>query len=201
MVKVINPGEFNNKISVLALKQIENTFLWEQTSSPWAKTEQLSSNNLFSRIGLGAKSIKFTMRKRKDLSLHNAFRWKGKHCFLTDIVEIDRMYYEVTAALIEPRSCSVRRTGKPGLNDLNRPVYGDSETLVFPACLTEKYMGYTQEAPMAIQETRYVLITPKSINLITGELVVIDEIPYTVVIPHTLDEYKNEYEIIAKGDV
>lgn len=196
----MNPGEMNEKISVLKLKGAGDMFLWEQESTLWAKSERLNGNNLFSRVGIGVKSVKFTIRARRSLSLYDAFRWKGAHCFLTDIVSIDRMYYEVTAALIEPRLCSVKRTGKPVLNELNRPVYIDDVTLIFPACLTEKYIGFTQGEPMGVKETRYVLVTPKPIELQVGELVTIDETDYTVIIPHILDDFKNEYEIIVKGD-
>jgi hypothetical protein len=196
----MNPGEFKDKLSVLGLKQTGNTYAWESTSGLWAKAEQLNGNNLFSKVGLGAKSIKFTIRKKSDLTLHNAFGWQGKHCFLTDIIEKDRMYYEVAAALIEPRTCSVERTGEPVLNELNRPIYSEDTTVTFPGCLTEKYLGHTQGEPMATNETRHVLVTPKLIILVVGELVTINNTSYTVIIPHLLDEYKNEYEIMVKED-
>ena len=196
----MNPGELREKISILKLNQNDNSYTWEQSSTLWTKVERLNSNNLFSRVGIGAKSIKFIIRRKSDLSLHDAFKWNGKHCFLTDIVDINPMYYEVTVALIEPRLCAVKRTGKPVLNELNRPVYSDDVTLTFPACLTEKYIGFTQGEPMGVKETRYVMVTPKSIKLQVGELVTIDETDYTVIIPHVLDEFKNEYEIIVKED-
>jgi hypothetical protein len=53
---------------------------------------------------------------------------------------------------------------------------------------------------MAVNETRYVLVTPKIISLNTGELVTIGDATYAVEIPHTLDEYKNEYEISVRSD-
>lgn len=198
---MFNPGELDKRISVLSIVHDENTYTWEESIKLWAKVEQLAGTNLFSRVGLGAKSIKFTIRKNKDLTLHNAFLWQGKHCFLTDINEIDRVLYEVTAALIEPVTCIVERQGKPTRNELNRPIYSDPVKITFPACLTEKYMGHTQNEPMAIKEIRYVLVTPKSIELNCGELVTINNLTYNVLIAHTLDEYKNEYEIMYKGDV
>jgi hypothetical protein len=197
----MNPGERKDKISILTLKQTENTYSWDVLSNPWAKAERLSGNNLFSKVGIGAKSVKFTIRENKILTLHNAFRWQGKHCFLTDIVGVGRMYYEVTAALIEPHICTVERIGEPILNELNRPVYNESKTISFPGCLTEKYLGHTQGEPMAITEMRLVVVTPKVIELSVGEIVTINNTPYTVIIPHTLDEYKNEYEIMARSDV
>lgn len=197
----MNPGELNERMPILELRKTENTYAWETSSKIWAKVEQLTGSNLFSKVGLGAKSIKFTIRKKSDLTLHNAFSWKGKHCFLTDIKEIDHAYYEVSAALIEPRICNIERNLKPKRNELNRPIYDGPTTISFPGCLTEKYMGHTQNEPMATKEMRYVLVTPKIIELECGELVTIDDIAYNVLIAHTLDEYKNEYEIIVKEDI
>lgn len=196
----MNPGELKEKISVLSINSSENAYTWGTSSSIWAKAEQLSGNNIFSKVGLGAKSIKFTIRKKSDLTLHNAFAWNGKHCFLTDIKEIDRAYYEVSAALVEPQICYVERMGEPTLNELKRPVYESNYTLSFPGCITEKYLGHSQESPMTTQEIRYVLVTPKVIILEAGELVTINNITYNVLLAHTLDEYKNEYEIMVKGD-
>lgn len=192
----MNPGELNEKVYVLKFKNEENTYSWEQASCLRVKTERLTSNNLFSRVGLGAKSVRFTIRKKSDLTLHDAFRWNGKHCFLTDIVNIDRMYYEVTAALIEPVLCTVERTKEPTLGELNRPIYdGSSHFIKFQVCMTEKYVKQIQEQPMTTIESCYVLVTPKVIELINGELVNINDVAYEVIVSHTLDEYKNEYEI------
>ncbi len=197
----MNIGELSDRISILNLNQDADTYSWETATGIWAKVERMDGNNLFSRVGLGTKSIKLTIRKNSSLTLHNAFRWQEKHLFLTDIIDIDRMYYEVSAALIEPKLCSVEREGEPKRNELNRPVYEGKKTIIFPGCLTEKYLGHSQGEPMATIETRYVLVTPKVIELNINELVTIGNATYTVLTPHTLDEYKNEYEIMFKGDV
>jgi hypothetical protein len=196
----MNPGELNNKISVMSVKLTGKTYYWEQTSGIWAKVEQLKGNNLFSQVGIGVKSIQFTIRKNSALSLHNAFQWQGKHCFLTNINEVDRGFYEVTAALIDPKLCIIKRTDKPTKDSLNRPVYSAPENITFPGCLVEKYAGHKQENPMAIIEMRYVVVTPKVIELEIGELITIDNVNYEVLVKHTLDEYKNEFEIVFKGD-
>lgn len=195
----MNPGDLEHKVEVLTLTNTGNIYNWVTTANIWAKVERLNGTNIFSKVGIGAKSIKFTIRRR-ELTLHNAFRWEGKHYFLTDIVNLDRMYYEVTAAIIEPKTCIVERTGEPILNELNRPIYGDPVILTFPAYLTEKYLGYTQGTPMGTTEIRYILVTPKAIELDIGELVNIDGTIYNVEIIHSLDNYKNEYEIVARSD-
>jgi head-tail adaptor len=196
----VNPGELKDRISILELKQYDNTFTWELNTKIWANAEQLNGSNLFSKVGIGVKSIKFTIRKRNNLTLHNAFTWQGKHCFLTDMVEKDGMYYEVTAALIEPRLCTIVRTPEPTKDELNRPVYSNPYNISFPGCLVEKYMGHTQGNPMNTTEEIYVLVTPKAIEINTGELVTVNSIVYNVLIVHSLDEYKNEYEIMVKED-
>lgn len=197
----MNIGEFNEKISILELSQTKNTFSWDKCANVWAKAEHLKGTNIFSKVGLGAKSVKFNIRKRSNFTLFNALRWKDKHCFITDIIEIDRMYYEVIAAIVEVSTCTVERTGQPIKDSLNRPVYSEATQIAFPGHLIEKYMGYIQETPNASTEVRFVLVTPKMICLVPGEIVNIGTTPYTVIISHTLDPYKNEYEITAKGDV
>lgn len=193
----MNAGILNKKISVLSISEVNNSYQWTVEANIWANAERLNGINIFSSVGMGVKSVKFIMRKR-NLTLHNALRWENKYCFLTDIKEIDRMCYEVTAALIEPKTCTVERDGMSTLDELNRPIYNDAIIITFPGCLTEKYIRQTYEQPMSTIETRYVLVTPKVITLNEGELVTIDNASYEVLIIHSLDEYKNEYEISAR---
>lgn len=191
----MNPGELRQRINILALNGSDGVYEWGVLDTIWAKCESLDKTNIFSKVGIGVKSAKFTIRKRV-LTLHQAIKWNGKHYFLTSIKEIDRMYYEVTAAQIEPRTCiATRKTTIK--NALNRPIPGAPIVISFPGCLTERYMGYRQDKPQAINEISYVLVTPKVINLQLADLVKIGDDSYNVQITHTLDEYKNEYEIAA----
>lgn len=192
-------GQCKDLISVLRLEQSGESWEWREAARTWAKAERQTKTNLFSRVGLGQKSIRFTMRKR-SLFLHDAIRWQGKHCFLTEIKEIDRMYWEVTAALIEPVTCLVTDT-RQTLDKFNRPVLQEEKELSFPGFLTEKYLGFAQKEVSGETETTYVLVTPKAITLKPGDLVQIGEVFYSVKIVHNLDEYKNEYEIHRKEDV
>ncbi|MDF2844803.1 MAG: hypothetical protein K0R00_3229 [Herbinix sp.] len=197
---MFNLGEFRDRIFVLELKLNQSMYSWTNVRGLWSKVELLNGNNIFSKVGLGAKSIKFTIRKRDDISLFNAMNWYGKHCFITDIKPVDRMYYEVTAALIEPTICIIEKESEQTLDELNRPVYGESIQITFPGYLTEKYLGHTQGEPMAQVETIFVLVTPKPIVMESSELVTICNKRYTVLVAHTLDEFKNEYEILFKED-
>ncbi|QEY34619.1 hypothetical protein FL966_05885 [Caproiciproducens galactitolivorans] len=195
----MNAGELNEQISVLELQQIGIVCGWNVKRVMFGKVEKLNKTNLFSQVGIGVKSVKFTVRKQ-DLSLFNAFRWKGDFYFLTDIVEIKRMYYEVTAARIEPKICTVTRITVTK-NERKNPVKRKEILLTFPGCLVEKYMGYAQQKPQAVSEIQYVLVTPKAVALKLADLVEIEGVTYNVQIAHTLDQYKNEYEILVQKDV
>lgn len=195
----INIGELNKRISVLELQKNGMNYSWEEARKIWAKYENLNKKNLFSQNGIGTKSVKFTIRAQ-NLTLSNSFRYKNDHYFLTDITEADRMYYEVTAAKVEPKICTVTRmvTTK---DKLNRPETKPQKLMTFPGCVVEKYMGYKQEKPQTVSEIQYVSVTPKLIKLELADLIEIEGVTYSVQVTHTLDEYKNEYEIVRKSDI
>lgn len=194
----MNPRKLNQRVEILTLKNLGNNYSWEKASIIWAEVTALDKINIFSKVGIGAKSFKFVIRKR-DLTLHNAFKWRDNHCFITDIKDMGRLYLEVTAAMIEPRACTVTRS-EIVKNSLNRPVESSPVTITFPGCLVEKYLGHKQQIPQVINEIAYVLVTPKSINLEIGDLIEIKEDVFNIKVAHVLDEYKNEYEIFLKKD-
>lgn len=204
MAMPVSLNELKERITILDLCSDGKNFAWKERmeyGKLWAKVEYPSQKNIFSSIGQSAKSIKFTVRKRNDITPHNAIQYQDKHCFVADIKDLNRAYMEILAALIEPHTCVVERTGEPTLDELSRPVYDEPERITFPGYLTEKYQSYTQKEPMATLTKQYVLVVPKPVKLNPGEIVIIDKDPYIVVIPHELDEYQNEYEITAEGDV
>ena len=86
-----------------------------------------------------------------------------------------------------------------------RPKAAETLRLTFPGVLTEKYARYEREETHAENETSYVLVTPKVIQLRSGDLVTVQEGPakgvYHVAVCHVLDAWKNEYEIVWRGDV
>ena len=86
-----------------------------------------------------------------------------------------------------------------------RPKAAETLRLTFRGVLTEKYARYEREETHAENETSYVLVTPKVIPLRSGDLVTVQEGPakgvYHVAVCHVLDAWKNEYEIVWRGDV
>lgn len=59
---------------------------------------------------------------------------------------------------------------------------------------------YEQLDPLAVVTWDYVLVMPKVITLDPGSWVICGGRYYRVLVPHELDEYKNEYEIRRKED-
>ena len=195
---MINPGELNEKIEILTLSLTDSTYQWNATASIWAKVEQLNDHKPFLNRRAAVKSIKFTVRKC-SISLNNAILWKEKHCILTDITEIDRMYFEITAIMVEPKTCTVTRNSV-GLGPLNRPVASETSELTFPGYLFETYSRKSQEKPMSFIEMRYGLKVPEMIELKAGEIIDIEGTSYEVWIPRSLSDSINEYEIRVRRD-
>lgn len=186
----ISAGDLRERIGVLALQfqEDDNQYQWTENRRLWADAELDTRSNLFSSVGIGARGVTFTVRRNRELSLHQAFSWHDQHCFLTAILPHDHPgYLTVKAALVEVRTC--RKDA-----DLDPP--GCS----FPGILTEKYVKHEEPDLHAEVTTDYVLVTPKVISLDPGSWVTVGEAFYRVLVPHLLDPYKNEFEIRRKED-
>ena len=203
----ISAGDLRERVSILSLgfEEANNRYQWTETRKIWADVELDTRSNLFSSVGIGARGVTFTIRRNRELSLHQAFSWKGKHCFLTSIIPHDHAgYLTVKAALVDVVTCLATRT-EDTVGEAGRPTAAETLRVTFPGILTEKYVRYEREETHAESDTSYVLVTPKKVQLKEGDLVTIQEGPgkgvYHVTVCHVLDEYKNEYEIAQRGDV
>lgn len=186
----IGAGELRERVQVqeLVYNEDANTWSWKTAWGSWAKAEQSDRACLFSSAGIGARSVVFTLRRSNRLTLANAFLWRGRFCFLTSIGSGERPgLVEVKAALCSTADCR---------KDVDLTPQG----CFFPGVLTEKYLGHRQETPVAVTTTTLVLVTPKAIELSSGSLVEADGKDYEVLVRHTLDPWKNEYEIRRKED-
>jgi hypothetical protein len=200
MPAIMTAYDLTDRISILELGLSGTAYSWGVSSVAWAKAERTDRISVFSTMGVGRRSVRLTIRQRA-LTPHNAIRWGGLHCFITDIDSTKaRGWMEVTAALIEPTVCSVTREVTE-VDELKRPVRTVASTLEFPGCLTERFQGRTQELPTAVEESNFVLVTPKAITLKAGELVTVGGASFTVVLTNTLEEYRNEYEIMREADI
>ena len=200
----IGAGRLDQPLEVLELRQTsEGTWEWVPIRRAWAQVEQTSKTNLFSKVGVGARDAAIVLRTQ-PLTLHHALRWRGQHLFLTSITKLDRMHLDLQAALVSVVRCvgqGYTTTVGPG----NRPVKQPGPERTFPGVLTEKYVRYETEDSYAKAKRLLVLVTPKAVQLLDGDLVTVTEGPaaavYNVQTSHVLDEYKNEYEIMYSRDI
>lgn len=190
MSGVIDAGKLSEQLEVLELRETESsTWAWEAVRKTWGQVELDAGQrkNLFSTVGIGARNASLVLR-RQDITLHNALHWKGRHLFLTAIIPRGRGHLDVTAALVRPET--VRLV----------PDEGD-QGVTFPGILTEKYLAHSQEWPMSVNDLELVLVVPKAITLRPGRLVECLGTAWEVLVPHELDEFKNEYEIGRRAEL
>ena len=200
----IDAGKLRDRLQVLELTETPAvTWSWQGVRAARGQVELSNTRNLFSSVGIGARGAEVLLR-RQALSLHSALRWGEQHLFLTSIVPEGRLHLRLQTALVEPVTCLAVRT-EDTVGEGNRPRTAETLRVTFPGVLAEKYARYEREADHAENETRYVLVTPKAIQLRAGDLVTVQEGPargvYHVAVCHVLDPYKNEYEIVWRGDV
>lgn len=200
----LDAGRLNEPVTILDFREVsEGVWDWTPCRRAWAQIDLQPKTNLFSKVGIGARDVAMVIR-RQSISLHQAVDWHGRRLFLTAVTERNRNLLDVDAALVTMTQCKAKRTADtmgPG----NRPQTADVLALSFPAVLTEKYAKYQREETFDAAETAYVLVTPKAILLEEGDLVTVTEGPaagvYHLTVRHVLDEYKNEYEIVRRGDI
>lgn len=194
----MNAGDLKEKIYIKKLKEHDRILRWENIDTCWAKVEHKNSRNLFSSVGCGAQTVLFTIRTT-DLSLHDAIHWGGNHYFITTIAPLGRRFLKVTTATSVLLECSIYKASQT-YNELGNPVSGEANQYVFPACITEKYVGYAFHEPRAVHTTCYVFITPKCVELEANCVIFGGPHQYAINKCHTLDPFKNEYEAVRKDE-
>ena len=204
MSEQIDAGRLNKAVHVLELRETApGAWEWGPIRRTWTMLTLQTKKNLFSSVGIGARGAELILR-RQPLTLHNALLWGEQHLFLSAILPVGRLHLRVQAALVEPVTCLATRT-EDTVGEAGRPTTAETMRMTFPGVLTEKYARYEREETHAENETSYVLVVPKAIQLKASDLVTVQEGPakavYYVTICHVLDPYKNEYEIVWQGDV
>lgn len=183
----IDAGKLRDVLQVLELKENpKGTWMWQKVRKARGAVELSTRSNLFSTVGIGARGTEIILR-RQDLTLHQAILWGEQHLFLTAILPEGRLHLRVQAALVEPVECQADMDEGGGVR--------------FPGILTEKFLKWEQPEPYSVNRMSYVLVTPKPIQLQRGGLVGVSGINYEVQLAHTLDPYKNEYEIVRTEDL
>lgn len=204
MSEQIDAGRLNQTVQVLELRETApGAWEWAPIRRTWTMLTLLTKKNLFSSVGIGARGAELILR-RQPLTLHNALLWGEQHLFLSAILPEGRLHLRVQAALVEPVTCLATRT-EDTVGEAGRPETRETMRQTFPGVLTEKYVRYEREETHAETDASYVLVVPKMIVLKSGDLVTVQEGPakavYNVTACHVLDPYKNEYEIVFRGDV
>ncbi len=157
---------------------------WVEVGAVRACREFSEKKTLFSSVGLGARTVLFTIRRR-PLALGDLLELGGQAHYVTAIQPVERTYLAVTTAQVSVVRCLKVNLGRePGL--------------AFEAIMTEKYLRYEQTEPMYTVSQQYVLVTTKAVGLATNDLIEIAGEVYVVRIGHCLDSCKNEYEIFRE---
>ncbi len=198
-------GAMRERLRVLELTYSEGAaaYRWTESRRVWARFEPDERINLFSSVGVGVRGALFTIRHDAALTLHNAYEWNGRHCFLTAVLpdEPSRGFDTVRAALCESVTLTAKPQSRTGRDERNRPVAVEVPGFTFPGVLTEKYFRNEAEDVYRAEMQQRVLVTPKKITLRAGDLVGQGtEKPYTVRQALELDPYKNEYVIERRWD-
>lgn len=177
-------GELREKVRVLAcvpVNQEATDWKWQEVRKAYAKAESTRRMAIFANTGVGTREVVFTLR-RQHLRLGDVICWKDRYHFITSAAPLGVGYLTVTTAEVEICPC--------------KGVERNTEREIkFPAVVTEKFMGHSQEEPMAQNAVRLVLVVPKPIRLKLGSLVELPDAPYWVKVPHELDPDKTEYEV------
>lgn len=193
-------GRLNSRIEILGYEFQGNKYFWEAEKSVWANVTEDQKINIFSNVAKSGFSTVFTVRTQ-GVTPGRAIMWQDRHYIIAGIREIDKLYTEISTVCLPVYDCT-RYIPDP---DTASDEYNRLQTLSIPdfqfqGCIAEKYLGNEISQPHTIDETQYVLLTPKAVVLNRGELVLIGEDFYIVEICHMLDTVKNEYEISRRGD-
>lgn len=191
-------GDLRERVELLDCTLTDEGWKWVKYAEIWARVELTGKTCIFSKLGIGARAAEVILRSRA-LTLHQAIRWRGQHLFLSEIIEPERGWLDISAAVVELSRC---REVIPSTGDYGPEFYG---------ALTLKYQNHAQETPMATLSTGYVLVVPKPIKLTPGRLVEIIKPgdredwetaeAFEVRTDCTLDPYKNEYEVAREREL
>ncbi len=185
-MKPVTVGKFRDYLELLRLEETSEAVVWTKLRTISSFAVRSSRPALFAKNGLSAQGWEFSIR-RQDITMHDAIGFQGHRHLITEILDDHGPFLTLKTARVVHAAC--------------RDKMEDGGGMFFDAALTEKYIKYAQGEPMASNTTCYVLVTPKSVALEPGSLVDVNGMDYRVQIGHTLDAYKNEYEVMRISDL
>lgn len=206
----MDAGELNQRVELMELQEGEPAvYQWVSLRKTWAKVELSTRNTIFSTISEGVPGATLTLRKQPGLDLDHALRWVDAagqtwHLLPTRMDAKDRVYAQLLTAMVQVVTCAARRT-RGTVGEAGRPVKTVSYEATFPGILAQRYLRDHQEESHGEVTARYILLTPKVIQLEEGDLVTMDggQVPgtYHVTLVHKLSPHWTEHEIQQTGDV
>lgn len=169
---------------------------WTDAFGAWASMEE-KDRIIYSALATSKQGAKFVMRTNK-ITPANLILF-GAQYYAIGSVQHTEGYVTVTAAEVEPIKCTA---SAPSItyDELNFPTYGTSVKTEFYGILAEKYVNWKQEQPNASLELGVILVTPKQVELASGDVVTANGKEYAVTACHLMDKFRNEYEIAERTD-
>ena len=83
---------------------------------------------------------------------------------------------------------------------LNRPVREERKIGSFPGCVTEKYLGNSPQDSHIESEERLIVVAPKAALYKKGDRFEFGGERFRVEVVHSLENWKNEYEVRREAD-
>lgn len=186
-MKALQAGELREIVEVLTLtKDEQGNLSWTLLRKTWAQINLTDKRSLFSSVGTGTCKVQMVVRRQK-LMQGGMLRWRGQTLYISTVMPRIPQHLDVNCAMVTVSEC------RRGADE------GEAETK-FPGILTEKYVRHDQPDFHGEVTTDYVLVTPKKVSLSPGCVITCDGKYYRVLVPHELDEFKNEYEIRRRED-
>ena len=191
----MNPGELRERAEILTLKETDGIYRWEKEKAVWCRYQETGKKNLFSKVGVGAAGAEILLREM-PVDLTRAMRVRGQFLFLTDIRREGTAPRgsKGQAAQGTPVTATVSRQ-RAGIGENGYPENTVETVAECPVCLTEKFLRSSDETAAVESTARLVAVAPKVLVCIPGDRMEIGGDTYRVEVCHTLEPYKNEYEI------
>ena len=178
----VDPGSMSQPISVMQYTQNPTgVWSWQALQQTRANVTLKTERNIFSSLSASASGAEVILRKQA-LTLSNLLQWGDKSLYITSILPEGRLHYKVSTAVVP-------------LATVTLVADATTQAMTFDGILAEKYARHEQEWPMSVNDLSLMLVVPKAITLRPGSLMQARGASWEVLVPHELDEFKNEYEI------
>lgn len=190
----MDAGKLNRFMKICAYEDGQ----WVEKRSIYAAYKH-SDRAIYSKYAQAVDGAAVTIRSI-NIDRRMAIRFCENHYLITDIDDTERGLLTLQLARVQLRLIGVKRT-TAAMDALNRPVDTESEPYApFQAVISEAYERWQRERPNFELSGGRILTTPKSIELLAGDIVCCQNDKYAVRVAHTENEYINDYEMERLDD-